>query len=198
MKVALFIGNNIDITKYDLNNYYIIGVDKGVKLLLNNNIRCDAAIGDFDSYDVTNQKIDNIIKLNPIKDETDTAYAIKKAYEISNDITIFGGITGSRIEHFLANLCLFKEYDNLKIIDDNSIIYKITSDSIINKDEYKYISLFALEDSILSLKGFKYNLDDYNLDLYNPLCISNEVETRGFVSIKKGSILVIKSKNDNF
>ena len=41
MKVILFLGQNIDISKYDLSDSFIIGVDKGCYILSKNNICYD-------------------------------------------------------------------------------------------------------------------------------------------------------------
>ncbi len=198
MEVIIFLGQNININNYDFNNKYIIGVDKGASILAEYNIMMDLAIGDFDS--IADDEIDEIkkcskkiIKLNPIKDETDTKEAIIEALKISNDITILGGIQGYRIEHFIANMFLLKKYPFVKIMDDNSLIF-VSSKSITINDDYKYISIFPFEDSIISLKGFKYDLTDYNLKRYDDLGVSNElVSENGFIEIKKGQIFIIMS-----
>lgn len=198
MEVIIFLGQNININNYDFNNKYIIGVDKGASILAEYNIMMDLAIGDFDS--IADDEIDEIkkcskkiIKLNPIKDETDTKEAIIEALKISNDITILGGIQGYRIEHFIANMFLLKKYPFVRIMDDNSLIF-ISSKSITINDDYKYISIFPFEDSIISLKGFKYDLTDYNLKRYDDLGVSNElVSENGFIEIKKGQIFIIMS-----
>ena len=200
MKILVFIGNEVDVTKYSFNDYYIVEVDKGAKILLDNNISFNYAIGDFDS--ISNEdlnKIKSVSKtriLNPIKDETDTLEALEYAFSLSDDVTLLGGIQGKRIEHFLANICLFKKYPNLKIIDDNSYIELVKTNKDYYKDEYKFISFFPLENSIISLKGFKYNLDNYSLDMFDPLCISNEIVDKACLILEKGMILAIKSKND--
>lgn len=200
MKVLVFIGNNISVNNYDFNDYYVIGVDKGALLLIRNNIKCDEAIGDFDSVCQDDleliKKNTKVTVLNMEKDDTDTFVSIKRAYEISDDVTILGGIEGRRIEHFIANLNLLSKYDNLKLIDDNSYIFKLNTSTNLKKDEYKYISFFALEDSIISLEGFKYNLCNYNLKVFDSLCVSNEIQNLAKISLN-GKILVIKSKNDN-
>ena len=71
----LIIGNNCDLTKYDLKDKFVVGIDKGAYLATINNIELDLAVGDFDSVTLEELKTINakkIIKLNPIKDETDT------------------------------------------------------------------------------------------------------------------------------
>ncbi|MDE7162342.1 MAG: hypothetical protein K2N65_06275, partial [Anaeroplasmataceae bacterium] len=67
----------------------------------------------------------------------------------------------------------------------------------IKKTEYKFISFFALEDTIITLEGFSYPLTNYYLKNTDPLTISNEIKhDRGIVTIKGGRVLVIQSKAD--
>lgn len=200
MKAVIVIGNNYKFNKNDFENAFIIGVDKGALFCQQNNILMDIAIGDFDSIsndDFFSINAKKIIKLNPIKDQTDTREAIEycKEYE---EIILLGAIQGKRIEHFYANLLLLNDYKNLKIKDDFSFIFT-AKENIEIKNEYKYISIFSLEDeSIISLAGMKYNLSDYILKKNDPLCISNEILADcGKINIKTGRILIILSKEDN-
>lgn len=200
MKAVLIIGNNYNFNKNDLDNAFIIGVDKGVIFCKNNNITMDLAVGDFDSIseeDFANIKAKKILKLNPIKDQTDTMKAVEYCKNF-DEIIILGGIQGKRIEHFYANLLLLDKYPNLKIKDENSFIFTADKNIIINND-YKYLSIFSITDeSIITLKGMKYQLTNYLLKRIDPLCISNELNNQyGEVIITKGKLLIILSKEDN-
>ena len=152
MKIGLIMQDfkfNINLNDFD----FLIGVDRGALIAYQNNIYVNLAIGDFDSVTkdelILIQEKSKVIKLNPIKDLTDTAEALKYAFKLSNDVTMLGGIEGKRIEHFIANLCLFKEYPLLKIENENSRInIKIleeTQETAINAKgpyiEEKYLEL---------------------------------------------------------
>ena len=198
MDAYFIIGNNIDLTKFDFTNKLVIGIDKGAYLALQNHIKLDYAIGDFDS--ITNNELaelheyTNVIKLNPEKDETDTLYALRmfKHYE---NLYLLGGIAGSRIDHFVANLKLFYEFPNLKIIDNNTFIMNCNKNLIFQMDEYKYYSFFALEDvHDLCLSGFKYELDNFFLSHSSALGVSNEIVNNASVTYSKGKLLLIKTK----
>ena len=203
MKAYLIVGNNIELSNIkDLSSSFVVGVDKGAFIALKKGIKLDLAIGDFDSVNEEEfaclfGSVDNIVKLNPIKDVTDTYEAYKHVRDY-DEIVILGGIQGRRIEHFLALVNLVKEDSKVKILDNNSYIYSLKGPSTykIKKSEYKYISFFAEEESIISLKGFKYELKDYVLKVNDSLAISNEIIEEGIISILKGSIPVIQSKED--
>lgn len=202
MDVLIYLGQNANINNYDLKDKYVIGVERGAYILALNKISFDLALGDFDSISEIEVKevekyAKNILRLNPIKDDTDTAVALTKAYEISSKVSIIGGIEGKRVEHLFANLSLIYKYKSLKIIDDSSLMFSLDKDyTFKDYNEYKFISFYALEDSIISLNNFKYNISNYNLKLYDPLCVSNEFNSLSKIDIKKGRVLVILSKND--
>ena len=200
MRAIIILNNILNIDKNILNDSFIIGADKGAINAINQGIKLDLALGDFDSvtkdeYEIIKNNSKKIINLDPIKDVTDTNYAINlvKDYE---EIILLGGIKGKRIEHFLSNLIDLYNYPNLKIMDDNSLIL-IMDKSFKPLDNYKFISLYSLSnDTIISLSGFKYNLDNYNLKTNDSLGVSNEIINDAFVEIKQGKILVIYSKDD--
>lgn len=202
MDAVIVIGYNYHFNKNDFINKYVIGVDKGALYCLENNIKMDCAIGDFDSIDeksyIEINKITKVIKLNPIKDETDTQEALKLCKNMDS-ITIVGGILGKRIEHFYANLLLLKKYSNLYIKDDYSLIMTSNKSITIEKNEYKYISIFSIDpDTNITLNGFKYNLKDYNLSPDCLLGISNEIiENKATLSLKSGKIILFFTKEDN-
>ncbi|MGM9969340.1 MAG: thiamine diphosphokinase [Anaeroplasma sp.] len=200
MDSVIILNNITKIDKELLKNKSIIGVDRGAYNAFVNNIKLDIAIGDFDS--VSNEMLDKIKKnskktifLNPIKDKTDTGQAIDLCKE-SKSIYILGGITGKRIEHFIANIIELINDERIIMIDDNSLI-ETKRTSFIPRNDYKYVSFFSLtNESLINLKGFKYNLDNYTLSYNNTLCISNEKTNNSKVELLNGRLLVIYSKDD--
>ena len=173
---------------------YVIAVDKGVKHCLNNNIKVDLAVGDFDSFDKNLVKVP-MIELNPEKDETDLYVALKKAIEMKPDKIFIYGATNGRYDHFHANINLLGLYDITLVDEVNTIYVKSSSFKIKTQD---YISFFHYSgEPVLSLTNFKYSLGDYKLRPKDNLCISNEVISTGSVEIKGGSVLIIESKKED-
>ncbi|MCR5786929.1 MAG: hypothetical protein K6G28_04445, partial [Acholeplasmatales bacterium] len=64
-------------------------------------------------------------------------------------------------------------------------------------NDYKYVSFFSLDNNLhISLKGFKYNLNNYNLKITDPLCVSNEIIDKcGEVEVDNKTLVVL-SKED--
>ena len=174
---------------------YVIVVDGAFDSVLKQKIKIDLVVGDFDSVkNVKKLKKYKLHQLEKEKDETDTKVAIDLAYSMSQHVILIGGIQGNRIEHFLANLTIFKQYNNLLIIDNNSKIYLLSKGKhLIEKNNY--ISFFGYNEAIISLENFKYPLKQYQLNNFDPLCISNEVNNiYGEVHIYSGQVIVIETK----
>ncbi|HHT82221.1 MAG TPA: thiamine diphosphokinase [Acholeplasmataceae bacterium] len=197
MKIAIIaskVPNNIQKL---INNRLVIAVDSAVSELISRNIKVDIAIGDFDSLsDLSLLNDIKHIKLSTIKDLSDTHYALNYAYDLSDDVILIGGLEGKRIDHLIANLLLFEKYNNLIIYDDYNIIKRLDiGNYIIDKNDYKYLSIFPLTDTTLSLKGTNYLLNDATLLKFDTLGLSNEISDKSAnLSIKNGVILLIQSK----
>lgn len=181
----------------DVDKYVIYACDEAVEALIKQKITIDLAIGDFDS--LNNLDLLNgikTIKLNKIKDYSDTSYAIRYAYDKTDDVTLIGGIKGTRSDHFIANLFLMKEYPELVIMDEtNKLIILNKGEFIIEKNDYKYLSIFPLKDSKISVMGTKYNLNNVDLPAYDPLGLSNEIiDSKATIKVDKGVVLLIQSK----
>ena len=203
-KVALVatLANNLDLSDYDI--FY--GVDKGAYYLASNRINMKYAIGDFDS--VTNEQLvmikeysENIVTLNPIKDETDLEEALKLALkEGYTNIDIFGAL-GGRIDHIYANIILLSRYANkakIALIDENNYITCLNEpiDYVLYKDKYQYISLFTPSKAIVILKGFKYSSNELHLTNTDIIGISNEIiNNKAIISLVEGMAILIKSND---
>lgn len=199
MRAAIIL-KNADLKQF--NNYYdiIIGADRGALHAIKNGIIPDISIGDFDSVtdselDIIKKNSKKIIKLNPIKDKSDTEEAIELVKDY-DEIHILGGIKGKRIEHLFANIISLINYPNASLKDEDSLIEIINDNNYKIKKEYKFISLYAIEESIIELRGFKYNLNDYLLKTNDPLCLSNEIINNPKIELKKGKLLIIYSHGD--
>lgn len=197
MIVKIFTGPlNYDVSKLytQSEDEYIIGVDSACKLLLDNNIVPDLGVGDFDSvtideFRLIKDKIKNLETHSSVKNYTDTYLAVKEAIDLdAEEIIIYGGL-GNRLDHTFANINLLK-LGPITIIDNYTKVYMIDPGEYDIKNQYKYVSFFAIEDvKNLTLTNFKYELTLISLDTFNPLCISNEGE--GILSFTDGLLLVI-------
>ena len=186
----------------------IIAADKGLEALNKINVMPNYIIGDFDSVNKTtlnqyeNKNIE-ITYLKPEKDFTDTHMAIKLAIEKrAKHITIIGA-TGTRMDHTLANIHILNEalQNNVptEIINENNRIMLINRKAkLIKNTNYKYVSIIPLTTKItgVTLKGFKYNIENATINLGESIGVSNEqIEQEALIEIKEGIAILIYSKD---
>ncbi|WP_043933374.1 thiamine diphosphokinase [Bacillus sp. EB01] len=188
-----------------------IGVDRGTIELLQRGIRPFAAFGDFDSVSI--EELDkvkaaspNLAKFQPEKDETDMELALIWALEQKPDCIRLFGASGGRIDHFLANVQLVEKFAVLVpevpiVIQDtrNTVSIKMPGTYTIKKDlEKKYISFLPSSQIVkgLTLKGFKYPLQNQTVEKGSTLCISNELLNDSCTfSFSEGILIVIRSND---
>ena len=199
MKAAIIL-KDAYLTNFNNDYDIIVGADRGALHALNNGIIPDISIGDFDSVnEIEFNKIKNnskeLIQLNKIKDSSDTHEAVRLVSHY-DEIHILGGIKGKRIEHLFSNIIDLINYPNLSMIDEDSLIETVNDNNYKIKDNYKFVSLYAIEESIIDLTGFKYELNNYLLKRNDPLCLSNEIINNPKINLKKGKLLIIYSHGD--
>ena len=203
MEAIIIINRNITLSKYDLSSKKIIGVEGGGLELIKYGIKDFTSYGDFDSISkediqLLKENSKEFIKLNPIKDVTDTygAYLLCKG---CSKITILGGISGKRVDHLYANINLVKDDNRVELLDDTTYIKSLDVGEYYFNNDYYFYSFYPIEDSIIDIKGdFRYKLDSYNLKGNDSLCISNQIDGKqGKLVVRKGRILLICSKNDS-
>jgi thiamine pyrophosphokinase len=185
------------------------GVDRGVYTLLSRGIKPDIAFGDFDSVSrvelsFIEERVENLIKFKPEKDETDMEHALNWALKQNPQVIRVFGATGGRLDHMLANIQLLinpvknQSHVQIEMIDQKNIVFlKQPGDySIERMDSKKYISFIPMMNDVkgVTLKGFKYPLNDYCIELGSTVCISNElVDDYGTFSFSEGILMIVRS-----
>jgi len=177
---------------------YVIAADAGLKYLEEDGIKCDMAVGDFDTLKYVPDH-PNVIALKPEKDETDTWEAVrqgmKKGY---SEFHIFCAL-GGRTDHSIANIQLI-EYlaeNGMRgyLYGRNEKMTCIRNGNLhLEAKDGGYISVFSLSERSegVTIEGLKYGLKDQVLTNSFPLGVSNEFTGKpAAISVKKGSLLVI-------
>ncbi len=196
MNILIVLAGEIDVNITEVikrkNIDYIVAVDGGYNHLLKEKINPNILIGDMDSIkEACNEKT---IVLQKEKDYTDYEHALEYVYKNIEygKIFVLGFISIKRPEHFYANLKNITK-DIEYISKDTTIKMLLPGNYTI--DKIKYISFFALEEvNGLNLKDFEYELNNYKLEVNDTLCISNEVKEKGFLSFKKGKLIIFLTK----
>lgn len=186
----------------------IMAADSGMDFLYRNHLTPDIIVGDFDSVDhdaldfFREDKRIEFCRLDPVKDDTDTEYAIRDALSRGiTQLTIIGG-TGSRLDHVLGNISLLgiglEENVEIELVDEHNRVRMIDKPLSIRRDEQfgRFVSLIPYTGNVehVTLTGFKYTLDDYTMGGFNSLGVSNEIkEEVAHIEFSSGILLVIES-----
>ena len=185
------------------------GVDKGALYLLNNGVNPILSCGDFDSITLEERKEveekSKYFKVKNSEDLTDAEFALEHILELFEEVEVIDiyGATGRRLDHFFGNILLLNnlKYNNTKIriIDDNNII--TTAKKGLNSFEriegYKYFSIVPIyENTVMTIKNSKYEVDNLVLTLNRPNATSNEFSSGKAIELQVSeNVLVIYSKD---
>ena len=192
--------------KYDC----LIAADSGMDFLYRYGLVPNVIAGDFDSVEdesldeFTGMEEVEVLRLNPVKDDTDTEFVIREAIRRgAKEICIFGA-TGTRLDHVLANVNLLgigiEEGVEIQLLDVHNRIRMVEDSLVIAKDDQfgEFVSILPVKgDAIgVTLEGFKYPLHDVAVACFSSLGISNEITAKeAKISVKEGYLLVIESRD---
>ncbi|NMM65641.1 thiamine diphosphokinase [Clostridium sp. P21] len=212
MKVVIVSGG--DAPSYELiknelkESSFLICADSGGNCLYKYNLVPNYLMGDFDSInskvlEFFKKSAKCIIETYPRdKDFTDTQLVLNKALELGGTEIVFLGCTGTRIDHLMGSLgmllkCL-KLNVNAYIRDEHNYIRIVDKPIKIKGKKGETFSLHCYGESVenLSIKGAKYELQNYCLKIGDPRTVSNEfLEGEVEISFTSGNLMLFYSKD---
>ena len=208
MKRCFIVGSG-DITSRDLTvgeNDFVIAADGGYLHLEKIGVKPDLLVGDFDSLGFTPDDIP-IYRFPAEKDDTDMGLAVQKGIAMGGAEFILYAGSGSRPDHFYANLQLLNRYSEMgykiRMVCPKFNVYALCEGEIgLCKDPKTVFSVFSLSDSCtgVSITNAKYEIENADLSNRFPLGVSNEfIGKTCTISIKKGVLLIFEylSPEDN-
>lgn len=189
---------------YLLSDDYIVAADGGWQLAVQMGVKPALLVADFDSLGVPAIADDVECVTLPIeKDVTDTAEAMRLAYDKGYRSFLLVGCTGGRLDHQQAAFAVAADYArkgcDITLVDEQNEIHLLIPGSYVYPacpDEK--ISLFAFGGDVtgLFIDGLKYSVSDYTLSPYDPLCVSNEwIGEDACLSFKSGVLMLYFSKD---
>lgn len=206
MKVAyLFLNGEIFGEKEFYRNFIsknkgdIFCADGGANLAYLLNLNALEIWGDLDSIDENvyeyykNKKTE--IKVFPAeKDKTDSElileYLNEKAYD---KIYCIAGLGGKK-SHELTNINLCFKYKNIHFLTEQELLFVIDKEYKFENSINKMVSFIIFSDEVkdLSLKGFKYNIENLNIKRGDSRCTSNIItKNSAEIYFKTGKILAV-------
>ena len=174
----------------------VIAADAGYVYLKKLGVKPDFCVGDFDSLGYVPEET-NLLKLNCIKDYTDTEEAIALGLEKGCTEFRLYCCTGGYLSHTVANAqCLVslarKGKRNLMYgIKEN--LTAVSCGSIFLKGQKGRFSIFACGKADgVTVKNAFYPLEDATLTDDRPIGVSNElIASPVVISVKNGTLLIL-------
>lgn len=178
---------------------FIVAADAGYRVCLEECIRPDLLVGDFDSMEPP-ADFARVRRLPVEKDDTDTLAALRAGLERGcTDFLIYGGTGGRRLDHTLANLqsLLFLRRRGAQgFLFDNDFLWTVIENGevrVARTVEWGLLSVFCLGDRAEGVdeSGVQYPLSNAVLTPEFPLGVSNHiVEPTARVSVRRGALAV--------
>lgn len=194
----------------------VVCADAGLDTAAALGLQVDYAMGDFDS--VSQKGLEyykrkssvgqgtEFISYPPEKDATDLHLALDWVVGRKPEEILIVGATGRRLDHFLAsvNLLMVPLAQGIPafIIDRHNRLYLLKDSHIFRRSEVfgKYISLLPLTEKVrgITLRGFRYNLENGEMRIGDSLGVSNELAegaAEAFLEMGEGILAVVESRD---
>lgn len=199
MRGVIICGGNVGeyIKDYILPDDFVICADSGYDRAKEFGITPSIVLGDMDSTkygDIPEEKI-----IYPVrKDFTDSELAVNFAVEKGFSKILLFGMTGTRMDHTLANISLLSRLKNAVIIDNNNEIYYLDGEISLKGKKGDIISIIPFMGDVLGVttQGLDYPLENSAVKYGTSLGVSNVmVEDTCHIKIEKGAAFIIRSKD---
>lgn len=177
---------------------FCIYCDSGLRHIEGLGMEPSLIVGDFDSHEDPRLPVETIT-LPCVKDDTDTAFAVKEALSRGFDDFLLLGAAGGRLDHTLGNIALLLMLDSVGktavLVDDYSESSIVSHQAFI-EDKYEFFSLLNISGDAkgVFVENAKYPLENAEISCEYPLGVSNEplCGKTARVTVKEGRLLLIK------
>ncbi len=174
----------------------IIAADGGTNLCRSQKIIPDYIIGDLDSVTLENLEFFSKSKLIKITEQnhTDMQKALNYTLSLNPTKIIIISAFGKRIDHSLANILIFQNYNEsipLEIYDNFGVMtFYAPGKYTLTLQQGQTVSFFSLSPiKGLSLQGFKYPINNANYSR-NFIGVSNVTITKNCtIEFEKGKLI---------
>jgi len=175
----------------------VVGVDQGIDLLLQNGVRFDYCIGDFDSAvcDVEGLGLtpEHIMPLQIEKDVSDLEYALQDFADSEGEIVVINNLQG-RLDHILSVINLLEAHPNVSIRSARQDAYVVSGSYQATLPIGTTLSLMPITEQVQGVvtAGLFYALAGETLYKHNSRGLSNKTVDKNIeINFIDGRLLVI-------
>lgn len=179
---------------------FVIACDKGAEAFYKEDIKFDLCIGDFDSCDPKIYeyfKNENLITFPIEKDFSDLELAINEVRNQDFKRVDFTGVLGGRLSHELTNinvlLKLKEDGYRVGIREATTRCEFLKSGEVLKIPKGLEVSIIPMYNnaSILTLKGFKWDLNKKLIERGSSLTLSNLTTADALLKVDGKTALVV-------
>ncbi|MDD6645352.1 MAG: thiamine diphosphokinase [Oscillospiraceae bacterium] len=159
---------------------FIVCADSGYTFARKAGLNPDLIIGDFDSLEEELPKDTEVVKLNTVKDDTDTEHCVMECIRRGYKDFLLLGSVGGRTDHTFANIAILSflsEYNYHGVARNNGEEIQILKEGTYNMHGKKGLTFsvfpYGCESVNVTYKGAQYPLDRYTLTYNVSRGISN-------------------------
>ncbi len=171
----------------------VIGVDGGTNHLKMAGIEPDVIVGDMDSYSGSDG---NLIVYPEDKDEIDAELALDLVFERGCNEAFVTCWRGERVDMEYALLLLLTKYPpfSVKLLTNKCVVFYVSGEfSLEAKAGEKWSILPVGGDALVTLKGFKYEIENTLMTHKKPYGVSNvALKEKVTVKTRKGGVIVTR------
>lgn len=190
---------------------FVVAVDRGYATCVEQEIKPDIVVGDFDSLGYVPEH-ENVKVHSSIKDESDMELALRLVHARGyRDVSVYGALSG-RLDHTLANIQVFASFAamgmNIVGIGTNfavatlsgasthtrQVVFEAFDPQTLSGEYGLFFSAFAVGGRAEGVveRGLKYTMDEAPFSGASSLGLSNEFIGEGvLVSLRKGTMVVM-------
>ena len=148
----------------------VFAADSGYDNAVRMGVRVDYLIGDLDSIKTKPSPETKVMTFPTDKDASDTQLCVEYAKKLGASEVVLVCALGGRVDHMLGNLML-----GVTVIDEKQKIFTVADQLVLNEVVGTTVSLIALEESEVTLTGFKWLLKNEKLEVGSTQGLSNVV-----------------------
>lgn len=175
---------------------FIVCADGGYNTVIDNGIKTNWLIGDFDSVTkIVEEKVKKIV-LPEEKDYTDTMYCVKFAIREGYSDILLLGATGGRPDHAYANYAMLKYVNGVggkAVLEDEGASVMYTESEITFSCNGANVSVlpYGCDRAVVDLEGFKYSGKEIDVTSTNTVGVSNIANAdKSTVKVREGGVLI--------
>ena len=199
MRCLLALNGFCDLDLRKVDHDFLVGVDGGTKNILRAGMKPDLVVGDFDSFDGEVEGSE-VLKFPEEKDEIDAELALRECFERGAEKVLVACWRGERADMELALYELLASFPPLSVelISRKLFVFYVEGRFELDAKAGEKWSILPIGgDAIVTLKGFKYEIDQRRMPVGKPYGVSNvALKEKVIVETREGGVLVFRWREE--